>query len=131
MSRYRDKIRRAAKRGKSAHKTLGVPNVALNPPGEFLRKQSSIPKKPEVHHEHYHKPSYQHKLPDWQPIKASEKDREASRSRVDFTKRNIEEAKNLRPVKPRKYYVDDRHGTVHALKPSGLFPTYRNRKVGT
>ena len=125
-------MRRAAKRGKSAHKTLGVPNVSLNPPTQYLKKNSNeqLNKKPNVHHKHYHRPGYQHKLPEWQPIKASEIEaNKTSQSRVDFTKRNIDVAKNLRPSRPRKYYVDDRHGNSHPLESSGLFPTYKMRKV--
>lgn len=135
ISKYRKSVRSASAHGKSAHQTLGVPNVQLRSPSEFLRKNSRLEvRRDDVKHKHYHIPNYQHKLPPWEKLKVDKNtptdDVDNVKSpRRDFKKRNIVDAKKLQPQKPRMYYVDDRIGNSHPLIPSGLYPFYRDRKV--
>ncbi|XP_015114584.1 enkurin [Diachasma alloeum] len=135
ISKFRDSVRSASMEGKSSHKTLGVPNIRLRSPSEFLRKNSRLEmKRDDINHKHYHIPNYQHKLPPWEKVKISkkktdgvgdaEKDKSPGRN---FAKQNIIDAKKLQPRKPRMYYVDDRRGSSHPLIPSGLYPLYRDR----
>ncbi|XP_063978416.1 enkurin-like [Diachasmimorpha longicaudata] len=134
ISKFRDSVRSASKEGKSSHKTLGVPNVRLRSPSEFLRKKSRLEiKRDDINHKHYHIPNYQHKLPLWEKIKSSKKgtdtveDAEKDKSpHRNFAKRNIINAMKLQPRKPRMYYVDDRRGSSYPLIPSGLYPLYRD-----
>lgn len=133
VSKFRNSVKRASIRGKSAHKTLGVPRVSLNSPQEFLRKHSRNEiKHPDIKHKHYHIPNYQHKLPEWKPQKLPNPNpsdkipRNTFDSGKNFKRDNIIKIKNTQAKKPILYYVDDRLGNSFPRKPNGSFSVNPN-----
>ncbi|CAD6222462.1 GSCOCG00000977001-RA-CDS [Cotesia congregata] len=131
VSKFRNSVKRAFIRGKSAHKTLGVPRVSLNSPQEFLRKHSRNEiKHSDIKHKHYHIPNYQHKLPEWKPQKLTNPSDKIPRNTVNsgknFKQDNIVKVKNAQAKKPILYYVDDRLGNSFPRKPNGNFSVNPN-----
>lgn len=127
MSKYRSSIRSSVSSGKSAHKSLGVPKISLNPPTEFLRKYSRTEtKRTDIDHKHYRRPEYQHKLPEWQPIRLSKSSNKSTDNPVntskDFQKENIEKARISVTKKPQLYPIDDRRGNTWPPKPNSINP---------
>ncbi|XP_008543367.1 enkurin isoform X2 [Microplitis demolitor] len=125
VSKFRNSVKRASTRGKSAHKTFGVPRVSLNPPQEFLRKHSRNEiQRPDIKHKHYHIPDYQHKLPEWKSRKLSNTSdkipRNSTNSEKNFKRDNIIKIKNTQAKKPILYYVDDRRGNSFPRKPASF-----------
>ncbi|XP_024939462.1 enkurin [Cephus cinctus] len=137
-SKYHRKVTKERARSKSAHRTLGVPSVTLNPPSEYLKKRTRVePRRDDVKHVHYHRPDYQHKLPSWERIKKQSKSEDdlpalpqdpLKTGRINFPKQNIINVKKSKAKQPRMRYVDTRFGDAHDLVPSGLLPSYLYRK---
>ncbi|XP_034940322.1 enkurin [Chelonus insularis] len=121
ISKFRKSVRRASVRGKSAHKTFGIPKVSLNPPTQFLRKKSRIEiKRTDIKHKHYHIPNYPHGLPSWKSQKHIESSENIKNLGKNFKKENTIKVKNSRAKKPRLYFADDRYGNSFPHKPNSF-----------
>ncbi|XP_066588150.1 enkurin [Prorops nasuta] len=135
---YRAKCRTFIKESeklKFSHRTFGVPEVTLAPPSQFLKKRSRPVFKVVVDHQHYHRESYQRKLPEWKPFKKAAKAEIAelpkdplTTGRINFRKKNIKSAQKLQPPEPKKRYADTRNGDTWDLISSGLYPVYIHKK---
>ncbi|XP_001607200.1 enkurin [Nasonia vitripennis] len=125
ISIHRERTREELSRVKSSHKSLGPPRVPLRPPSDYLKRGSRIaPQPPRVEHVHYRPPDYPRQLPDWR----SAVPRTADASAKDFRRRNVENAKRLRPKRPEPVFVDTRKGDRQRLMTSGLQPIYVYKK---
>ncbi|XP_058808147.1 enkurin-like [Phymastichus coffea] len=122
--RYRSvhskRTREETARAKSAHKTLGLPCVGPTiRPSDFLKRRSGVRPAVSVHHVHYRIPLPG--LPKWSAKKPQ-------RPIVDFTKKNVELANQLKAKLPEFKHVDTRRGDTYELMPSGLMPVYVHKK---
>ncbi|XP_051155737.1 enkurin [Leptopilina boulardi] len=134
-SKHGKRIRTEVKSAKHAHRTFGLPSVHLNSPSEFLKKKSRLLPEKHVAHVHYHRPEYQHKLPEWKPLKLSRKSDlddlpkdSTIVGRINFRKENILKVKKSQPPEPVPRTVDSRFGDAQDLRTCGLMPIYVKKK---
>ena len=135
-SKHKNRIRSEVASAKKSHQTLGLPVVPLNPPSQFLKKNSrNVPQK-HVKHVHYRRPGYQHELPKWKPMKIRPKPEleelpkdPVNLGRINFKKQNILEVKKSRPPEPVPLVVDSRFGDTQDLRKCGWLPMYIVKKV--
>jgi len=124
VSKFASPVKNEYKTNKNPSKTMGPAKVPLNEPKKFMKKHEKEPK-----------------LPDKTCFNYPDKDRRRApvpehterpvmglKSNKNFITTNAVENIMSVPKKPAANFADTRHGSTHALEPSGLAPKYSKKK---